>query len=555
MNNEFFLTQYREEIRKGNIVVGQQLLMELDNLMEDLNNPRYYYDPTEAYRRIHFMENCIRLTKSPFYNKPMKLMLWQKAWIEAFYSFKMSETGFDRFKKTVLEIARKNTKSETSSGLGLTELILGSGGADIVCSSNDDPQADILYQAINTMRLLIDPLELDTKKAKTHIENKVNRSKVFKLSDRTRNKEGRNIDFAIVDEAHEMKTNVIFKSIEQSQSLKDNPKLIIISTEGFVNDGFLDNELKSCQKIITKEDTGPMAEITLPWLYTQDSELEVWQDESSWPKSNPTLGVIKKWSYLREQIDAAQKSKADRIFVLSKDFNIKQSSQEAWLFQDDYEYEAVYDLEDFRGSLCLGAVDLAETTDLVNAKILMLNPNDPKDKTKYVHTMYFIPESKLDDKNNDKNAGAKYAEWAKQGLITICEGNDVDLTIVADWFYKIFKEYGIKLVKCGYDVKFSKEFLNRMELYGFECELILQNATTLNAAMRLVEADFKSRLINYNQNAVDRWNLSNAGIEVDNKCQCMCVKMEIEKRIDGAVCLIILYETFRRFREILRKRG
>lgn len=36
-----------------------------------------------------------------------------------------------------------------------------------------------------------------------------------------------------------------------------------------------------------------MAEITLPWLYTQDSELEVWQDESSWPKSNPTLGVIK----------------------------------------------------------------------------------------------------------------------------------------------------------------------------------------------------------------------------------------------------------------------
>ncbi len=35
-----------------------------------------------------------------------------------------------------------------------------------------------------------------------------------------------------------MKTNVIFKSIEQSQSLKDNPKLIIISTEGFVNDGF-----------------------------------------------------------------------------------------------------------------------------------------------------------------------------------------------------------------------------------------------------------------------------------------------------------------------------
>ena len=68
MDNEFYLIQYREEIKKGNIVAGQDLIMELDNLIEDLNNPRYYYDPTEAYRRFDFMENCIRLTKSPFYN-------------------------------------------------------------------------------------------------------------------------------------------------------------------------------------------------------------------------------------------------------------------------------------------------------------------------------------------------------------------------------------------------------------------------------------------------------------------------------------------------------
>ena len=25
----------------------------------------------------------------------------------------------------------------------------------------------------------------------------------------------------------------------------------------------------------------------LPWLYTQDSEEEIWQDEQSWYKSNP----------------------------------------------------------------------------------------------------------------------------------------------------------------------------------------------------------------------------------------------------------------------------
>ena len=95
-----------------------------------------------------------------------------------------------------------------------------------------------------------------------------------------------------------------------------------------------------------------------------------------------------------------------------------------------------------------------------------------------------------------------------------------------------------------------------MEDYGFECEMIWQNAATLNNAMRLAEADFKSKLINYNKNDVDVWCFGNAGIEVDNKRQCLCVKMEIAKRIDGAVSLIILYETFRRFRMlIMAKRG
>lgn len=68
-----------------------------------------------------------------------------------------------------------------------------------------------------------------------------------KLTDRTRNKEGRNIDFAVVDEVHEMKQNVIVKSIEQSQSIKDNPKLWLITTDGFV---FEDSLMMSLRKLM-----------------------------------------------------------------------------------------------------------------------------------------------------------------------------------------------------------------------------------------------------------------------------------------------------------------
>lgn len=544
-----FLEEYAGKCLSGEILAGQELKTELRNLMQDMQSERYIYDTASADLRIDFMQGCVRLTKSPFYNKPMVLMLWQKAFISAVYGFKMADTGFERFKKVILLIARKNTKSETCSALGLSELIVGNPGADIVCSSNDDNQASITYDAIDTMRMLIDPDNLDTKRNQRFIFNKVNNSKIFKLSDRTRNKEGRNIDFAIVDEIHEMKENIIGKSIEQSQSLKQNPKFIAITTEGFVIDGYLDDELKKARAVIYGEDDGAAAERLLPWLYTQDSEQEVWQNRASWVKSNPTLGIVKRWDYLDEQIDVARKSKADRIFVLSKDFNIKQNAAESWLNIEDYNYKAVYDLEDFRGCVCLGAVDLSETTDLTCAKVLMMRPGDNR---KYIHTMYFIPESKLED-SDDRNAGAKYKEWAENGLLTITEGSDIGLAAVADWFYGLYLEYDIRLWKCGYDQRFAKDWITRMNDYGWFKEnedliMILQNAQTLSNAMKLVEADFKHRLINYNENEMDKWCLKNAGIKVDDLGKCICVKQEAAKRIDGAVTFVILYEMYRRYR-------
>lgn len=557
-----FLLRYKAEIDCGKILAGQELRQELDNLADDLaHNDEYFYDTAGAMLRIDFMEGCIRLTKSPYYGQPMVLMLWQKAFIEALYSFKMAremkDKGklIDRFKKALLLIARKNTKSETCSALANAEFIVGAEGADIVCCSNDDAQSSIVYDAIDLMRQLYDPESVDTKRNQRFILNKGTNTKIFKLSDRTRNKEGRNIDFAILDESHEMQTNVIAKSIEQSQSLKENPKFIEITTEGFVVDGFLDAELRLARAIISGEDDSISASRFLPWLYTQDSEQEVFTNPKSWQKSNPTLGIVKRVDYLEEQVDLAKKSKADRIFVMSKDFNFKQSGVESWLNIEDYSYHAVYDLEELRGSYCLGHVDLAETTDLCCCKALVMLPDNP---VKYIVTMYFIPQSKLDPENDDHNAGAKYKEWAQKGYITVCEGNDIDLTLCADWFYTLLKKHGITLYKCGYDQRFATDWLKRMDEYGWtkqygEVEMVLQNAQTLNNALLLVEADLKAQLINYNENPVDRWCFSNSCLKVNDLRQALCVKTENAKKIDGSVTLISLYEMYRRYRSDLKK--
>lgn len=557
-----WLLRYKAGAEAGEFIIGQELQMQLDNLVEDMKNDRYVFNTEAAALRISFMEGCVRLTKSPFYNKPMVLMTWQKALIEAIYSFKMAEEsmtkGFwiDRFKKILLLIARKNTKSETSSGLALSEFILGPEGADIVASSNDDAQASIVYDAIDTMRQLIDPRDKDTKRNQRYILNRATNTKIYKLSDRTKNKEGRNIDFAIVDETHEMKKNIIGKSIEQSQSLKDNPKFINITTEGFVEGGYLDEELEKARASIRRESDNPAYERMLAWLYTQDSEKEIWtgnRENRLWEKSNPTLGTIKQWSYLEEQVALARERKSDRVFVLPKDFNQKQNVAESWLDYEDYNYESGYDIEDLRGSFALGAVDLAETTDMCAAKVLVMKPDDSH---KYVISHYFIPETKLEE-TPDEKSGAKYQEWRDKGLLTISPGSDVDLAIVADWFYKLYEEYNIRLWKCGYDQRFSKDWINRMDFYGWQktggddSDLIMinQNAPTLSNAIKLTESDLKHELILFNNNEIDKWCLGNAGITVTNAIgQVLIVKVQPTKRIDGAVALAILYEMYRRFR-------
>lgn len=559
-----YLLEYEARCGYGEFIIGQELWLELHKLAEDLKNDRYQYDRYTALLRMDFMENGVRLTKSPYYGKPMVLMLWQKAFIEAAYSFKMAQesrdAGFwiDRFQKILLLIARKNTKTETCSGIALAEFITGPDGADLVCASNDDRQSALSYEAINTMRQLIDPRDLDTKRTQTNLLNKQSNTKIFKLSMTSRNREGFNIDWAIIDEIHEMKTNDLAQAIEQSQSTKDNPKVFEITTEGHVEGGYLDEELAKFRAVLNGEDTGPDAERMLPWLYTMDSEQEVWlgnRENRLWEKANPTLPYgIKKYSYLERKVAAARSSVADKRFVLPKDFNIKQAGVAPWLERDMYVYPATYDLEQFRGCICLGAVDLAETTDLCCAKILLMKPDDP---VKYIHTRYFIPESKLLADNDDHEAGAKYREWAAQDLITVTPGNDNDLALVADWFMSLYQDYDIRLWKCGYDNRFSKDWLRRMREYGWTTDgdeqtraivMIIQSAESLNNALRLTEADLRHQLLNFNENPVDIWCFGNAALKIDTYGKALCVKQQAKAKIDGTVATIILEEMYRRNR-------
>lgn len=531
-------------IKAREVIVGEYLEKEIDNLCEDLKNPAYIYDTTEAHKRIKFQETCCLQSKAPYWNKPLVLMPWQKAWWEALYSFKMADTGHRRFTEALLEVARKNGKSTMFAADGMTDLFCGEGGADICCASNDDRQAKLIWREIKGMRERLDPKKLVSGDNLTEIRNKIKNITVFRLSSKTQNKDGFNISKTYLDESHDMEDDEIAEACWRGMSSKDEPLFLNCTTQGFVSEKYLDKKIAYAKNVID----GIVDDIHfMAFLYEQDSEAEVWQDESSWEKSNPSIRYgVKKVAKLRRDIEVAKSDKGARIHMLCKDFNIKQNSAQGWLTESDYTYkQEIIDLEEWRGCYCLAAVDLAETTDLSNCKLLFMRPGE---QTKYIYSHYWLPESKLTD-SSDKSAGAEYKEWAKDGHLTITEGTMVDNTLIADWLAELKQRYGIRVLVCGYDVRFSKDFLSRMDEYGINTELIQQAASVMSTPMKWAEADFKKQAINYGLHPVDRWCFGNACIQVDNIGRVMCVKPKGQhsRRIDGAVTLIILYATLQRY--------
>ena len=562
-----WILKYIDLIDDEEIIVGEELYLQLEKLKKELTDPIYQnimnikIDFEASEKRIKFIENECKHFEAPHAGKPFILEIFQKAFVEAIFAIKIYDEEVGRYIRKYQDIlflvGRKNGKTPLIGAICLSEWFCGEMGKKILCASNDYEQAGLMFDAINSMREESRTLEKVTrknlkgiyfgnpktkkKKGKFSYQNK---GSIRKLSAKSGAKEGRNIGIGAVDEVFEMEDDTLVMPIRQALSTQDEPLYFELTTEGFTQDGYLDKRLIEARKVLNGEKQN---ERWLIWLYTQDCEEEVWEDETSWQKSNPGIGKIKKWSFLRRMIEEARDSSSTKAFVLAKDFNVKQNNAQAWLSNKVIENELEANIEDFKGKIGIGAADLSETNDLTNARILFY---DPKTKSKTTFSKYFIPESKLRDMEDGETKN-RFREWIKDGYIHECEGNEVEQSDVVEWFVMLYKKYKIKTFVTGYDKWQAKAFKSGMEDYGFDVEKIGQ-AFELSSAMDKVEADLKDNLLNYAQNLVDIMCLKNVSAKWKSdgtKRAPVKVQGKPDNWIDGAVTILIAYETLNRYKK------
>ena len=111
----------------------------------------------------------------------------------------------------------------------------------------------------------------------------------------------------------------------------------------------------------------------------------------------------------------------------------------------------------------------------------------------------------------------------------------------------MYEQYDIYLPYCGYDSWSSRHFVDIMKTsFGEQCmEPVIQGKKTLSLPMQQMGADLKAKLINYNDNPITRWCLSNTSVDIDKNGNIQPVKTSNSKlRIDGTAALLDAYTIY-----------
>jgi phage terminase large subunit-like protein len=539
---------YLDAIHRGEEVVSLKVKTVYEREVAWMDNPpadfAFYFSEEAGQRPIEFIERFCKRSDGKHGGECVKLELFQKAKIQLVFGWLEKESNLRRFREVVDIRARKTGKStETAGVIQYMAFADGEGAAECYCVANKLDQAKKIFDEVINMRAQSPALRAITKKRQSDIYCPINFSFIKALASDTKTMDGLNAHFFVQDEFHEARDSKLYDVMIQSQSSRDQPMAWLISTNGFVREGFFDDKYNYCSKVALWE-SGFEDYRLLPLIYELDSRDE-WDNPDCWAKANPGLGKIKSLKTLKEHVEKAKRDPSFLPTVLTKDFNVPENTSVAWLPYESCVNEKVAPFEYLHHSYAIGGCDLSATTDLTCATLLIRKPNDDNF---YVLQKYFLPSLRVNEAESSSAREAPYRLWAEHGWLTICDGARIDFHTVTQWFVDMVNLYDIRPLWIGYDAALSGYWVEEMAGFGFDMEKIRQGPFTWTYPMKELGGLLEEHKIIYQNNPMLRWCLLNTAKKTVNKDGIESIqpaKSGSTKRIDGMVSLLNAYTCYK----------
>lgn len=544
---------YYQAIIDGTEVAGKWTRLIYEYLVKGLEAGLFFYDSKKANAKIAWIESHCFHVKGRLAPGPLKLELFQKAYIAAVFGI-VDKNGDRQFWETLLVIARKCGKSLLGSSFANDEFRNGSFGAEVRCVAPKLEQADIIYETTWSM-ILLDPEyqeERERCEEKDEHNRKINddsdlpkrrRSELYiqstlatvkKLAFQAKTGDGFNFTLGLCDEvaawpgARGKRMYEVLKSGMGAQA--GRALLASFTTSGYENDGIYDELMKRATRFLLGDSN---EKHFLPVIYMID-DVDKWNDVNEIRKAMPMLGKSVPVDYILNEIAVAEQSLSKKAEFLTKYCNIKQNSSMAWLNTQDVQKNfsgKPLHFEDFRGTYAVAGIDLSQTTDLTAAVLLI-----EKGGKIYTFAHFWMPGDKVEEAT--ARDGVPYRAFIQRGMLSQSGENFVDYKDVENWFHDLIEKYEIYPLKVGYDRYSAQYLVQDLTAYGFQMDDVFQGEN-LTPVINEVDGMIRDGRFDMGDNDLLKIHLLNSALKMNNDTnRKRLVKIAQTQRIDGMAAFL-----------------
>jgi len=495
----------------------------------------YRFDEAEAARVLDLFA-LFRHTKGEYAKQHFNLLPWQAFLIGSLYGWRKKSDGTRRYTRAYVEVARKNGKTEVAAGIGLIEAFFnGEYGAEVYSAANKLDQASICWKSGVTMAKFLQK-DVEEIAYLFEVHESFNNRRIFARSNNSffapvasdsKTLDGLNPQCAIIDEYHEAQDDSMLRVMETGMGSRREPLVFIITTAGFNRNG----PCYQLRRVVTDILEGKKRDESFFGLVFTLDEGDNWEDETTWQKANPSLGLTPSLDFMRREcLKAKNEGETSRINFLTKNLNVWTTTQSTWIKDEDWMANATMDADALKGRTCYAGLDLASVRD-ITALVLIFPP--PGEGVTYVLPYFWVPQDGAEERA--KRDGVPYLQWIADGTMTATPGNVTDYAFVKADIMEIAETY--KPVSIAYDRFNASQLVIELQDEGLKMEPYGQGFVSMSAPTRQIEKMVLSRELGHGGNEPLRWMCGNIQVKMDPAGNIKMDKAKSREKIDGMVSL------------------
>lgn len=531
MNQNYTETanNYAYDVISGQVPASKYIKLACQKHIDEYGKQeKYLYDQSKAHKACKFIEAQYH-TKGKWAQKKEHLLLepWQIFFVCNVFGWVHASTSFRRYREVLLLVPRKNGKSALAAAIGLYMLCADNEyGAEVYTGATSEKQAkEVFVPAQQMVRMnppMVDYFEIQNNASNICILK--NGSKMEPIIGNP--PDGSSPSCAIVDEVHEHKDSRLIDTMITGMGARDQPLMLYITTAGDNLSGPCYQLQLEAQKVLE----GVQQNDTLFSLIYGIDAGDDWSILENMIKANPNYGVSVSEDFLLSRLQDAKNNARKQSTFMTKHLNVWVGSREAFFNVDKWRScESEIKISDFYGQRAYVGLDLASRVDIAAIEILI------PDGDNYIRFgKYYLPESALENGNTNYEA---YTTWAKEGWLTITDGQIIDFNVIKDDILELTSLFEVQ--ELAYDPFQATMLITELMAEGVPVVEMRPTVLNFSEPMKSLDALIRAGKIKHDGDPVQTWMISNVVAKEDAKENVYPRKERAENKIDGVISLLM----------------